>query len=434
VHPATTTTAAMVNTRRVDRSAAVITTPEMTTSGAVAERDRVSRDSGNRGETPAATAQGPAQAGPTPLLDARDPCKRRIQEVDEMASVAFKRNNGPRPVDPSELRAVLAAAQHAPSLHNSQPWRFVLDRTGIEVHGDDERWLRHTDPARRELTISCGAAILNMRIAAAAIRRQLAVHLAPDAANPAHLATLSFSGRHSTELADAALSPAIELRHTYRHSFAARPIPEPELAALRQAALDERVSAEWVRNGLRPRLIRLATIAMFLLDSDPDYRRELRRWTTAQSGAPEGVPAPAFGTESLTGDPPLRDFTAAMPWIARPREVFPAESWLLLSTDGDDTAAWLRAGQATERVLLQATARGLVGGFITQIFEAPGVRREIAGHTPTAGLPQVVLRVGYPRPDDGRTASQAGRRPLDDMVRASRGVAELLLRRDADDD
>lgn len=351
-----------------------------------------------------------------------------------MASLALKRNNGPRPVDPSELRAVLAAAQHAPSLHNSQPWRFVLDRTGIEVHGDDDRWLRHTDPARRELTISCGAAILNMRVAAAAIRRQLAVHLAPDAANPAHLATLSFSGRHSQELPDTALAQAIDLRHAYRHSFAARPVPEPDLEALRQAATEERAAAEWVRNSLRPRLIRLATIAMFLLDSDPDYRRELRRWTTAQSGAPEGVPAPAFGTESLTGDPPLRDFTAAMPWIARPSEVFPAESWLLLSTETDDVAAWLRAGQATERVLLQATARGLVGGFITQIFEVPGVRREIADHTATGRFPQVVLRVGYPHVEEGRTPAAAGRRPLDDMVRASRGVAELLLRRDADDE
>lgn len=351
-----------------------------------------------------------------------------------MASLAFKRTNGPRPVDPSELRAVLAAAQHAPSLHNSQPWRFVLDRTGIEVHGDDDRWLRHTDPSRRELTISCGAAILNMRVAAAAMRRQLLVHLAPDAADPAHLATLSFSGRHSHELADAELSQAIERRHSYRQSFAPRPVPEPELDLLRKAALDERVEAEWVRNSTRPNLIRLATIAMFLLDSDPDYRRELRRWTTAQSGAAEGVPAPAFGTESLTGDPPLRDFTAAMPWIARPREVFPGENWLLLSTDTDDTEAWLRTGQATERVLLQATARGLVGGFISQIFEVPGVRREIGAHSDTGALPQVVLRVGYPHDDDGRTPSAAGRRPLDDMVCASRGVAELLLRRDGDDD
>lgn len=351
-----------------------------------------------------------------------------------MASVAFKRNNGPRPVDPSELRAVLAAAQRAPSLHNSQPWRFVLDRTGIEVHGDDDRWLRHTDPARRELTISCGTAILNMRVAAAAMRRQLIVHLAPDAVDPAHLATLAFSGRHSRELPDAALAQAIELRRSYRQSFAARPVPDDDLEALRQAAIDERVEAEWVRNSLRPNLIRLATIAMFLLDSDPDYRRELRRWTTAQSGAAEGVPAPAFGTESLSGDPPLRDFTAAMPWIARPREVFPTESWLLLSTETDDTEAWLRTGQAVERVLLEATTRGLVGGFISQIFEVPGVRREIVSHTAAGSLPQVVLRVGYPRAEEGHTTSTAGRRPLDDMVCASRGVAELLLRRDEDDE
>ncbi len=347
-----------------------------------------------------------------------------------MASIAFKTDTDPRPVDPSELRAVLAAAQHAPSLHNSQPWRFVLDRTGIEVHSDDNRWLRHTDPARRELIISCGAAILNMRVAAAAIRRQLVVRVAPDAADPSHLATLSFSGRHSHELADAALSHAIELRHTYRQGFANPPVPEADLEALRQAAIEERVDAEWVRNSLRPVLIRLATIATFVLDSDPDYRRELRRWTTARSGAAEGVPAPCFGTESLTGDPPLRDFAAAMPWLARPRELFGPEAWLLLSTGADDREAWLRAGQAAERVLLRAVTRGLVGGFISQVFEVSGVRREIASHSAPGSVPQVVLRVGYPRAVEGRTPPAAGRRPLDDMVRAGRGVAELLLRRD----
>ncbi|HEX7105510.1 MAG TPA: nitroreductase family protein [Acidothermaceae bacterium] len=347
-----------------------------------------------------------------------------------MTSVSFKRGARPRPVDPSELRAVLAAAQRAPSLHNSQPWRFVLDRTGIEVHGDDGRWLRHTDPLRRELVMSCGAAILNMRVAAAAMRRRLVVRLTPDAADPAHLATLAFSGVHPDELPDAALLSAVERRRSYRQSFASRVVADPVLAALRQAAIDERVDARWVVGALRPLLTRLTTISMVVLDSDADYRRELRRWTTGRSNAPEGVPAPCFGAESLTGDPPLRDFAAAMPWIGRPTEVFAPEAWLLLSTETDDCDAWLRTGQAAERVLLEATARGLAGGFISQGFELSAVRRETVRHIAPAGVPQLILRLGYPTPTDGRTPPVAGRRPLDDMVRAGRGVAQLLLRRE----
>lgn len=347
-----------------------------------------------------------------------------------MTSVSFPNGIRPRPVDPSELRAVLAAAQRAPSVHNSQPWRFVLDRSGIEVHGDDDRWLRHADPARRELVISCGAAILNMRVAAAAMRRQLVIQLSPDAADPAHLATLAFSGLCQEPSPDAALSSAIERRHCYRRGFACRPLPPAALDALRQAALEERVDAQWVAGPLRPKLTRLAMIAMYLADSDPDYRRELRRWTTAQSGSPDGVPAPCFGAESLSGDPPLRDYTVAMPWITRPRELFASEAWLLLSTETDGVEAWLRTGQAAERVLLLATAHGMVGGFISQPFEVPAVRLDVAQAVATGGFPQLVLRLGFPSGAE-QSLTTAGRRPLDDVVRAGRGVAELILGRDS---
>jgi hypothetical protein len=64
---------------------------------------------------------------------------------------------------------LVAAATMAPSRHNSQPWRFRFDPASqtIGLYADPERMLRVSDPAGRGLHIACGAALFNLRLAAA---------------------------------------------------------------------------------------------------------------------------------------------------------------------------------------------------------------------------------------------------------------------------
>ena len=68
----------------------------------------------------------------------------------------------------SILDDCLDAAVAAPSAHNSQPWRFRLLRETVDLIADRTRALAVNDPYDRELTISCGAALFNLRVAAAA--------------------------------------------------------------------------------------------------------------------------------------------------------------------------------------------------------------------------------------------------------------------------
>lgn len=56
------------------------------------------------------------------------------------------------PADP--LRAAAQAAMYAPSVHNSQPWRFAVHDC-LEVFADRTRALLVINPAARELHISC---------------------------------------------------------------------------------------------------------------------------------------------------------------------------------------------------------------------------------------------------------------------------------------
>ena len=74
--------------------------------------------------------------------------------------------------DETTMRAALELALRAPSLHNSQPWRWRLDGTTAYLYLDSTRRLPATDPHARELVISCGAALHHLQVAlAAAVER-----------------------------------------------------------------------------------------------------------------------------------------------------------------------------------------------------------------------------------------------------------------------
>ncbi|RAJ46442.1 hypothetical protein K353_00820 [Kitasatospora sp. SolWspMP-SS2h] len=70
---------------------------------------------------------------------------------------------------PAELRELVAAAGAAPSLHNTQPWRFrpTADGPGVLVFADPARAVPLADPDGRAMLLSVGAALFNLRVAAA---------------------------------------------------------------------------------------------------------------------------------------------------------------------------------------------------------------------------------------------------------------------------
>ncbi len=345
---------------------------------------------------------------------------RRLEVVDKAARLA---RSGV--IEPDELRRVLAAGALAPSVHNTQPWRFVLTSSGIEVHADGGRALNRQDPDHRELVISCGAAVMNMRVAAAAIGRRLVVDVLPDTATPSHLATLRFGAYQPAPLDEAKLYEAVARRHTYRRSFRT---PRPDtphdalIAELRAVAAAEGAEMAAVAEPQRRGVLHLVRSANRTLGQDVDYLRELRTWTRTQDWASDGVSVTAFGSMPQIDDPPLRDFGLGHPWIGRSLERFLPEEWVVFATDADDVESWLRAGQAIERALLVMTLHGWAASFLTQPIEVASVREELRHHLELTGYPQVVLRIGTATPPP-----TAGRRPLEEVVTLGEGAAQLLV-------
>ena len=102
---------------------------------------------------------------------------------------------GKTDVEPSESRAdvapipmdkvgyLFATAARAPSVHNTQPWRFGVEEPALELHADRSRVLRSSDPTGREMLVSCGAALFGLRLAVRGLGYLPLVQLLPSPAD-----------------------------------------------------------------------------------------------------------------------------------------------------------------------------------------------------------------------------------------------------------
>jgi nitroreductase len=307
------------------------------------------------------------------------------------------------------LTACLEAAIAAPSIHNSQPWRFVVRRGEVDVHADPGRRLTVVDPRGRELAISLGAALLNLRVAMLRHGRVPVTRLLPDRSQPDLAAQVRVGPPIDPDPTVRALAHAIPVRRTNRRPFTRVTIPDEVLAELVVAAEAEGATLTVVDDLGRDQILGLARSADRLLRRDPGYRAELGTWTGSAATRRDGVPRAAFGPWDALETLPLRDFGLTRPDEPRRSAHFEARPTLVvLATAGDTPEQWLRAGQALERVLLTATVRGLATTPLSQPLEVPALRELL---TDGAGAPQVILRVGY-----GPASAASPRRPLSDVV------------------
>jgi len=326
-----------------------------------------------------------------------------------------------------DLRAVVEAAVLAPSVHNTQPWRFAAHRAeggtldGVDVFADPARALGVIDPPGRELHISCGAATEFARIAARNLGHACSVHLLPNPTKSDHVAFIEIGAPEPPTTDEVALNGALASRHTDRERFDDRRVPGALVEELRQVV---EPAGAWIRVLDRPG--DEVTTAVLLAHADdlerasPEYERELAIWSRDEEGATDGIPSsvlPSTPVEDRASSFRLRDFdvsehSTTIPVGDAPP---PAEHPLvmILGTDGDDPLAWLQAGQALGRLLLRAAAEGVSASPMTQVLEVPATRVMLARQLALIGHPQMLLRMGYP---SGPGHRQTPRRPLRDVL------------------
>ncbi|MBV1850486.1 nitroreductase family protein [Catellatospora sp. NEAU-YM18] len=301
----------------------------------------------------------------------------------------------------------------APSIFNTQPWRWQVGPDVLRLYADRQRQLPTADPQGRLLTVSCGAALHHARTALAAAGHQADVRELPDPANPDLLAEVRVAEPHEPTLADLQGCAAITRRHTDRRPFTPQPVADATCRALIVAGELEHAHVHLVGDGQVAVLALAAVRAGALQLSDSDYRAELADWTHRPPWSGEGVSSDTT-VRAVPRRVPIRDYAPFGGQTMHPgRDTDAGARYLLVFTDDDTPAAWLHAGQALSAVLLTATSQGLGTAPISDVTEVPGTRDELRSLLPGLGEPQVCVRVGYAQPSPPAPST---RRPYEESI------------------
>jgi len=294
-------------------------------------------------------------------------------------------------------RFLITTAARAPSVHNTQPWRFRVGPEAVELWCDPRRKLK-TDAAGREMLISCGAALFGLRLAIRSLGYLPVTELLPDRARLALLARVSCGRPVPAGALERQMLEAVPHRHTHRDPFLPDPLPAGLLAGLQHDALAEGATLVFVNGGLSyQRLAGVVAAAARRGDLDPRARAEIRRWTRGPaSKARDGIPALAFADRARrrAGVLPQRDFDLGRGLgQLRSGGECPLVTAVLLTTH-DSRADWLRAGQALQRLLLHAATRWVFASLHTQPLENAVTRGLIKDQLTLPGRPQMLLQLG----------------------------------------
>ncbi|MEU4330020.1 Acg family FMN-binding oxidoreductase [Nonomuraea dietziae] len=302
------------------------------------------------------------------------------------------------------IKAALEAATWAPSVHNSQPWTFVVTGEEIGVRADADRKPREGE---REALIGCGAALFNIRIVLRHSGWAPITRILPDPDRPNLLATVRLGEAVTPDESTRRLVDEIERRRTHRAGFTNLPIPDRLVETLVGQAAEEGGRLVPIADPRAARVLAALTqAAQAARAEDP----EVRRWSRPP-GSPrgDGVPADAYPAEPADTGFPQRDYV----WgIDTDQSVATATGVVaVMTTPTDSRQEWIATGQALQRILLHASAVGVSAAFHTQALEMPHLREFLREEVCAGAYPQMIMRLGVTFEE-----TRGVRRPLSEVL------------------
>jgi nitroreductase len=307
------------------------------------------------------------------------------------------------------LVAATTAAALAPSVHNTQPWRWRIDGAVADLYADTRRQLRIADPDGRLLTLSCGAVLNEACVALAAAGVAIDVVRIPDpddgdhttiltGGGSDHLARITVTGRVPVTEATLRLYKTAEIRRADR-----RPLLDEALSAAAITAL--RVTAATFGIGLhqltRDQAIELASATSRSQHDevkDLAAHAELDAWTDPRRPAGAGVPNATIPDRDVPTTVPMRDF-GHVGSLNIPAGHDNAATYVILYGLAEQPRSWLRAGEALDAIWLTATEHMIALLPLSAAVESPATRQQLHRILSGLGYPYVALRLGIADPN-----------------------------------
>jgi nitroreductase len=294
------------------------------------------------------------------------------------------------------LAQAATTAGYAPSVHNTQPWRWTVLPDRLELSAERDRQLTATDDEGRLLTISCGAALHHARLALAAEGRQCTVDRLPDPARPDLLAVLTPDRQEDAAPSAMRLVQSMRVRHTDRRPLSDRALPDDVVQAIAEAVRAEGPHLHVLSGGQVYDLAAAADRAGAVEADDERIQEELAYWTSRGDGL--GVPGYTLPAEQPATTVPERDFRRAGTLPATPGHDR-AAAYGVLYGDADEPLWWLKAGEALSAAWLTAAGLGASLLPLSAVVEVAITRTALRRLLADLGWPYLVVRLGYADPD-----------------------------------
>jgi Nitroreductase family len=326
-------------------------------------------------------------------------------------------------LDRDAAEAAVDVAVRAPSIHNTQPWRWVFDGEALTLLADRSRQLRVADPSGHSLLISCGAAVLLTELGLRAAGWRVESVLFPDPDDKEVLARFRAVGRQEPDEEVHAQVEAALRRQSDRRPFSPEPVSDEEMEKLRDATRGEGVYVDFPT---RPDQQLDLAVAVSWADReerrDQAYIDEMNQWLRDPdvNATSDGLPLDAVPHVSADHprhtDVPVRDFEVGVSGrLLIDRDVDERPLIGVVFTDSDMPIDQLRSGGGMMRLMIEAELLGLTSCPLSQAVDLTAFRGRVQDLMGWTDYPQMMLRIGHPT-ETTQAAPRTPRRATTDVL------------------
>lgn len=329
----------------------------------------------------------------------------------------------PQDFNPEDIGSLIKWAILAPNSHNTQPWAFDVKGNTIAISPDLNRGLGVSDPTLRQMYISIGAAVGNLKIAAHHFGYNTKETIVENP-NGRVIKQVHLTGGYIPTQEDHDLFEAIPKRVSNRNPHTERELPQGIRESIAEVASLDGIDATLIEDRAKKERIGLLVFAgTRIVLSDPGFIGELSVWARPNNTRePDGMPGFGFGIPDFQSKffPTIVRSGMLSASAAEQEKMQLSEKTAaigIISTRDDSPEAWLNAGEAYEKIALKAESMGLATNVLAVLVETRDLHIDLQQLADTTYRPAIMFRVGYPE----QAPHHAPRRPKRDVMMVGYG-------------